>query len=443
MAQDLREDLSVRAEQALLVGVLLPECPFEEDEPLAELERLAQTAGARIVGCLAQKRRQIDPSVYVGSGKIEELRELVAERKADVVICDDDLTPAQVRNLERQLDVKVVDRSELILDIFATRARTKQARLQVELAQLEYNLPRLKRMWTHLSRLEGGIGAQGGIGTRGPGEKQIEEDRRLARRRIQELRRTIRHVAARRLREVESRSDETAVSLVGYTNAGKSTLMNRLTNAGVFVQDKLFATLDTRTRVCALSDGQRFLLSDTVGFIRKLPHHLVASFRATLEEVRHADMLLHVVDAGSPEREHHIDAVMQVLHELECQDKPIITVMNKTDTVRDEGDRLLLKRRWPDGVWVSAATGEGMAAFDQALRDFLDSRMVEIEVKGSVANGKLQSILAQKGRILDRCYDDHTVTMKVRFPRKLAAKLKQFGATEVIAIPAGDAVAVD
>ena len=443
MARDTREELSVRAERAYLVGVLRSDSAFEEDEPLAELGRLAQTAGASIVGCLAQKRRQIDPATYVGSGKIDELREQAAERKADVVVCDDDLTPAQVRNLERRLEVKVVDRSEVILDIFATRARTKQARLQVELAQLEYNLPRLKRMWTHLSRLEGGIGAQGGIGTRGPGEKQLEEDRRLARRRIQELRRAIRHVEARRLREVRSRSDETTVSIVGYTNAGKSTLMNRLTDAGVLVQDKLFATLDTRTRACTLSGGQRFLLSDTVGFIRKLPHHLVASFRATLEEVRHADLLLHVVDAGSPEREHHIEAVTQVLHELGCQDRPIIAVMNKSDTLRDEADRLLLKRRWPDSIEVSAITGDGMDELDRSLCEFLDGRMVEVEVRGSAANGKLQSMLAQKGRILDRRYDDQTMILKVRLPRQLVPQLKPLGALEVIVSPSGTLAEVE
>ena len=435
MAQDLREALSVRAEQALLVGVLLSGSTFEEDEPLGELEQLAQTAGAKIVGCLAQKRPRIDPSCYLGRGKLDELRELVAEREADVVICDDDLTPTQTRNLERELDLKVIDRSELILDIFATRARTKQARLQVELAQLQYNLPRLMRMWTHLSRMEGGVGIQGGIGTRGPGEKQLEEDRRVARRRIQELQRSLKHVEARRVREVQSRFDETTVSLVGYTNAGKSTLMNRLTGAGVFVQDKLFATLDTRTRECALGDGRVILLSDTVGFIRKLPHHLVASFRATLEEARHADLLLHVVDAGSPEREHHIESVQQVLHELNCDGRPVITVMNKIDTVRVDGDRLLMEHQWPSAVVVSAMTGDGMGDLDEALQRFVDSRMADVRVVASISNGKLQAILAQRGRILERHFDDHTVTIRAQFPRKLTEKLKQYGATEVIVDP--------
>ncbi len=424
-AQDLRDDLSVRAERALLVGVILPGSTFEEDEPLAELGRLAETAGAKIVGCLGQKRAHIDPRTYVGEGKLDELRAAVSERGANVVICDDDLTPSQIRNLELALDCKVVDRSELILDIFATRARTRQARLQVELAQLEYAMPRLRRMWTHLSRIEGGIG------TRGPGEKQIEEDRRVARRRIQELRRAIKQIEARRVREVQAREEEIAVSLVGYTNAGKSTLMNRLTQAGVFVQDKLFATLDTRTRACRLSDGRRILLSDTVGFIRKLPHHLVASFRATLEEARRADLLLHVVDAGSPEKEHHIESVNNVLAEMGCLDKPILTVMNKMDTVTDDGRRLLIARQWPDAICVSALTGAGMEELDAALRAFVEARMAQVRVKADISNGKIQAVLAEKGRVLDRSYDDHTVTIVAQFPRKLASKLRQYGALEV------------
>ncbi len=424
-AQDLREELSVRAERALLIGVILPGTKFEEDEPLAELERLTETSGATIVGCEVQKRSHIAPGTYVGTGKIDDLRALVAERDANVVICDDDLSPAQIRNLERELDCKVIDRSELILDIFATRARTKQARLQVELAQLEYVMPRLRRMWTHLSRIEGGIG------TRGPGEKQIEEDRRVARRRIQDLRRSIKLIEERRVREVRTRFEETTVSLVGYTNAGKSTLMNRLTGAGVFVQDKLFATLDTRTRECRLSDGHKILLSDTVGFIRKLPHHLVASFRATLEEARHADLLLHVVDASSPEKEHHIESVEQVLAELGCADKPIVAVMNKMDLVSDDGGKLLLERQWPDAVRVSAVTGEGMDGLDRALREFIDGHMADLLVKAPITNGKLQAAIAEKGRIVERAFADHTVTIRARFPRKLVDKLWQYGATEV------------
>ena len=257
----------------------------------------------------------------------------------------------------------------------------------------------------------------------------------MARRRVQELQRSLKQVEARRVREVQSRADETTVSLVGYTNAGKSTLMNRLTGAGVFVQDKLFATLDTRTRECTLGDGHKVLLSDTVGFIRKLPHHLVASFRATLEEARHADLLLHVVDAGSPEREHHIESVLQVLHELNCDGRPIITVMNKIDRIRDDGDRLLMDRQWPGAVAVSAMTGEGLDDLDDALQRFVDSRMAEVWIKASISNGKVQAIVAQRGRILDRQFDDHTVSIHAQFPRKLTKKLKQYGATEVIVDP--------
>ena len=256
-----------------------------------------------VVGSMLQKRQQIDIATYIGSGKVEELKALVEAQEADVVVFDNDLGPAQTRNLEKQLEVKVVDRTEVILDIFATHARTHEAHLQVELAQLEYAMPRLKRMWTHLSRYKGGIGV------RGPGEKQLEEDRRLVAHRIQELKAKLAKIQARKEREVASRGDVPTVSLVGYTNAGKSTLMNALTEAGVLVEDKLFATLDTRTRRWRFRGGGHALLSDTVGFIRDLPHALVASFKATLEEARQADLLLHVVDASSPEAESQIQAV--------------------------------------------------------------------------------------------------------------------------------------
>ncbi|MHB8862639.1 MAG: GTPase HflX [Pirellulaceae bacterium] len=284
---------SLASESAVLVRVILPNQRFEED-PLAELEGLATTAGTRVVCGLTQRRQRPDATTFLGRGKVEELAALVDTHGVDVVIFDNDLSPGQTRNLEQALDVKVIDRTELILDIFATHAQTYESRLAVELAQLEYSLPRLKRLWTHLSRLKLGIGM------RGPGEKQLEVDRRLVERRIHELRDELREFEKRKERQVAARDDHMTVSLVGYTNAGKSTLMNALTNANVLVQDKLFATLDTRTRRWQLPHWGPVLLSDTVGFIRQLPHRLIASFKATLEESRQADLLLHVADASNP-----------------------------------------------------------------------------------------------------------------------------------------------
>src|SRR5262245_13938652 len=295
-----REELTVQRERAILVGVALPDRPWLTEDPLEEIRGLAESANANIVGGLTQKRHDLIPGTYIGKGKLQELAELTQAVDADVVIFDNDLSPAQTRNLEKATSIKVLDRSELILDIFASRARSAEARLQVELAQLEYSLPRLKNLWTHLGRIKGGIGL------RGPGETQLEEDRRLVDLRIRDLKHKLGEVQARKEREVRSRREEHTVSLVGYTNAGKSTLMNRLTGAGVYVEDKLFSTLDTRTRQWHLKDWGRVLLSDTVGFIRDLPHHLVASFKATLEETRQARLLLHVVDASSPASEEQI-----------------------------------------------------------------------------------------------------------------------------------------
>ncbi|MGC8643349.1 MAG: GTPase HflX, partial [Isosphaeraceae bacterium] len=318
-----RTERSGRRERAILVGVILPDHDALIDDPLDEIRGLAKTAGLHVTGALLQKRQEVDIATYIGSGKVEELRELVEAHEADVVVFDNDLGPAQTRNLERALEIKVVDRTEVILDIFATHARTHEAHLQVELAQLEYAMPRLKRMWTHLSRYKGGIGF------RGPGEKQLEEDRRLVAHRIQELKAKLAKIQARKEREVAGRADIPTISLVGYTNAGKSTLMNALTGAGVLVEDKLFATLDTRTRKWRFQGGGQALLSDTVGFIRNLPHALVASFKATLEEARQADLLLHVVDASSPEAESQVKAVIDVLSELSLEDHPTLLVLNK------------------------------------------------------------------------------------------------------------------
>lgn len=409
-------------EKAILVGVLLPEGDFNADDPLDEVRGLAKTAGLVVVGSMLQKRRDVDIATYIGSGKVDELKELVEAHEADLVVFDNDLGPAQTRNLEKALGVKVIDRTEVILDIFATRARTHEAHLQVELAQLEYALPRLKRLWTHLSRYKGGIGV------RGPGEKQLEEDRRIVAHRIRDLKEKLGKVQARKEREVAGRGDVPTVSLVGYTNAGKSTLMNALTDAGVFVEDKLFATLDTRTRRWPFRGGGHVLLSDTVGFIRNLPHSLVASFKATLEEARQADLLLHVVDASSPEAEKQIAAVKAVLEELGLAEHPTLLVLNKADRVPDRSFLDVLKAHHDESVVISAATADGLDRLEQAVREFLNERALDAEVEIGVENGRVLAYLAQHAQIQDRIYADDRVRLHCRFPRRCLDFLHENGA---------------
>jgi GTP-binding protein HflX len=411
-----------RREKTILVGVLLPEGDFNPDDPLDEIRGLAKSAGLIVAGSLLQKRPQPDIATYIGSGKVLELKELVAAHEADLVVFDNDLGPAQTRNLEKALGVKVIDRTEVILDIFANRARTHEAHLQVELAQLEYALPRLKRMWTHLSRYKGGIGV------RGPGEKQLEEDRRLVGQRIQDLRAKLGKIQARKEREVAGRGEVPTVSLVGYTNAGKSTLMNALTKADVFVEDKLFATLDTRTRRWQFRGGGHVLLSDTVGFIRNLPHTLVASFKATLEEARQADLLLHVVDASSPEAEKQIAAVNAVLDELGLADHPTLLVLNKLDKVPDRSFLDVLKARHEEAIAISASSGDGLDRLEQAVREALHEQALDAEVETGVANGRVLAYLAQHAQIRDQQYDDDRVSLRCRLPRRCIDFLNEHGA---------------
>lgn len=328
---------------------------------LAELKLLAETAGAKVRGQVLQRRGPVRASTFLSKGKIEEIQELAGEERAGLLLVDDDLSPAQHRNLEKELGMRVVDRSALILDIFARRARTREARLQVELAQLEYLLPRLTRMWEHLGRLGGGIG------TRGPGETQLEVDRRRIRERISRLKRDLEGVVRERRVQRRGRKDCFKVSLVGYTNAGKSTLFNALAKAKVYVEDQLFATLDPTTRVIAAEGKVQVLLTDTVGFIRKLPPHLVASFRATLEEVTEADLLLHVVDATEPDPDAHIEAVNTVLEELRALQRPRLLVFNKIDALEDEIALLGLRAQHPGSIFVSASTREGLPALRAAI----------------------------------------------------------------------------
>ncbi len=418
---------TVYREKALLVGAILDDDSKRNDTPFEELERLVRTAGADIRGRILQRRGHPDPATYVGSGKVREIAQQAVALGCDLVIFDNELTAGQVRNLEKALEKKVIDRTEVILDIFATHARTNQAKLQVELAQLEYALPRLRSLWKHLGQVVAGHGStMGGIGTRGPGEKQIEVDRRLARKRVTDLKREIARGEARKRREVSARAANYTIALVGYTNAGKSTLLNALTGAGVLVEDKLFSTLDTKTRAWMLPSRQRVLLSDTVGFIRHLPHHLVASFHATLEEVREADLLLHVVDASHPEAGTQIEAVHRVLEGLGCGGRPMIGVLNKTDRVADALVLRLLERAFPEAVTCSARTRRGLDALAAAVERAIAPRFVEMDLAIPAGNGRTLAALARYGQILARRYDDGTARLRARVPVREVGKFDRF-----------------
>jgi GTPase len=412
----------VSREKAVLVRVILPGQSIGDD-PLDEISGLAATAGARVVSGLTQRRETPDVTAYLGKGKIEELKAVVEHHDADVVIFDNDLAPSQTRNLEQAVGVKVLDRTELILDIFASNAKTYEARLAVELAQLEYALPRLKRMWTHLSRIKAGIGM------RGPGEKQLEEDRRLVEHRLHEVRSELKGIEKRKERLVASRSDRLTVSLVGYTNAGKSTLMNALTGAGVYAANKLFATLDTRTRRWMLPSWGPVLLSDTVGFIRDLPHSLIASFKATLEEARQADLLLHVADASNPAVLEQISAVYDVLRELGIQEKDTLLVLNKVDRLTDRGPLLPVLHRYPNAIPLSAKTREGIDRLHAAASEALSRSFADLDVETSVANGRMLAYLAAHGEILARSYDGDRVVVHVRLPQRHLGPLHEKGTT--------------
>lgn len=418
MSQSQREQLKVQHQKAVLVCVQSRDDETPKEHALDELRGLVKTAGAQVVATLVQIREHPHPATCIGPGKVEELKQLIGMHDAQLVVFDNHLTPAQGRKLEEETKTVIVDRSEVILDIFATAARTHEAKLQVELAQLLYYRPRLKRMWTHLERITGGIGAG-----RGPGEKQLETDRRLLDRRVAELKRKLAEIESRRERTVANRHDDMTVSLVGYTNAGKSTLMNKLTDAGVYVADKLFATLDTRTRKWTIPHCGDVLLSDTVGFVRNLPHHLVASFRSTLEEARRADLLLHVVDASHPEANRQIETVYQVLDEIGVDCENVLLVLNKADAIADRSLLDVLRRKYENSISISAKSGEGLDRLTEAVAGRLAGEYVEAEVNTGVGNGKLFSFLAEHGEILRREYEDSRVTLTCRLPKRVAAKI--------------------
>jgi GTP-binding protein HflX len=434
MAELKRTGLELRAERGVLVQVISwRDRKYDHDETFDELEQLSRTAGVNVVGQMRQKRRMPHPKYYLGKGKLTELAQLCEKVDADVVVTDDELSVNQVKTLEERLDRKVVDRSEIILDIFAAHARTKQAKLQVELAQLEYEFPRLKRMWTHLDRTAGGtLGgpAGGGVGVRGPGEKQLEVDRRLVQRRIYDLRQELEGIRKQHQVTVDSRGGQfPTVALVGYTNAGKSSLMNALTGADVKVRDRLFETLDTRTRMWEPEEGIQILLSDTVGFVRKFPHHLAESFQTTLSEAVEADLLLHVIDASQENSEQEIEAVNEALADIECQDKPTVYVLNKIDRIEGVSDLGLLQGLVGDGdvVSTSTVTGQGLDELADLVKDKLDVRNAELIVRAPVGDGRLYAWLHEHGEVLDEQYENADMALTVRMPDDLVWAVRDMG----------------
>lgn len=401
-------------ERAVLVGAPLADEPeVLVDEHLEELERLADTAGAHVAGTLIQRLDAPHPALYIGRGKAEQLRLLAERTDASLVIFDEDLSPAQGSALEKALGLRVMDRTELILDIFALRAQTAEAHMQVELAQLQYLRPRLKRMWNHLSRI------QGGIGMRGPGETQLETDRRLMDRRISRLRQELEHIARARDTRRHRRRTEFRVALVGYTNAGKSSILKSLSGADLFVEDRLFATLDSATRAVDLEAGYRALVTDTVGFIRKLPHHLVASFRATLEEAREADLLIHVVDASAPGWDHQVEAVEQVLADLEIPDRGTLMVFNKADQLTHAEEAALRGRvnsEWPANVFTSVLEPGGLESLRKELLSRLRRLRPTVLIEIPVTDGKTLAEAYRNAEVLDRTDRDMSVVLRARVP---------------------------
>ena len=425
--EKFRENLKVRKERAILVAAIIRGESYNDD--LVELTALAESAGAIVVDRIQQKMRRPHPGRYIGKGKAEQLDQRVKQFNADVVIFDNDLSPRQIIELEKIVGAKVLDRSELILDIFASRAKTRQAKLQVGLAQLEYTYPRLARMWSHLDTVAGAAGgtdagAVGGIGTRGTGEQQLEIDRRLVNKRITELKRELKQIDERKMREIKGRDKFFKLCLVGYTNAGKSTVLNKLTAASVVVEDRLFATLDTRTKKWTLGGGE-VLLSDTVGFVRNLPHHLVASFKATLEEAVNADLLLHIIDVSNSEAMEQIESVNKVLAEIGCDKKPILEVLNKIDIVKKVGHLEIMQTFLPEAVCISAKTGLGLDNLSLAVLARYKGGEVLVRVSVSQSNGKVQSFMRAYGTVISEQYLDGMVLLDARLGKNQLAGLEK------------------
>lgn len=409
-------ELKEEQERVILVGVQTREGDDTQDS-LDELKDLVKTAGAETVGMMIQSREAIHPGYYVGTGKLEEIRMMAAAYDATGIVCDDELTPSQMNNLERELELKIMDRTMVILDIFAARARTSEGKIQVELAQLRYRASRLTGLGTSMSRLGGGIG------TRGPGEKKLEMDRRLIKVRISQLKRDLEQVKRHRelLREGRSRENIMTAAIVGYTNAGKSTLLNTLTNADVLEEDKLFATLDPTTRVLELPGKQRIYLTDTVGFIRKLPHHLIEAFKSTLEEAKYADFIIHVVDASNPQRDEQMYVVYETLKELGVQDKKIVTLFNKQDKV--EEPEILRDFRADYVLKTAVKTGQGLEELKEVLEKVITEDQIYLErVLGYQEAGQIQ-IIRKYGQLLSEEYTPEGIEIKAKVPRNIYGKI--------------------
>ncbi|MBM7493148.1 GTPase HflX [Micromonospora luteifusca] len=421
----------LRLERVVLVGVWTEGTIADAENSLTELAALAETAGSQVLEGLIQRRTRPDPATYIGRGKVDDLGAVVLSTGADTVICDGELSPSQLRNLEQRTKVKVVDRTALILDIFAQHAKSKEGKAQVELAQLQYLLPRLRGWGETLSRQTGGSGrgggAGGGVGVRGPGETKLETDRRRIRHRISRLRREIKNMRTVRVtkRARRTRNSIPAVAIAGYTNAGKSSLLNRLTDAGVLVENALFATLDPTTRKTTASDGRIYTLSDTVGFVRHLPHQIVEAFRSTLEEVAEADLVVHVVDGTHPDPEEQVRAVHEVLAEVSADRLPELLVVNKTDAA-DEDTLLRLKRLWPDAIFVSAYSGMGIEDLRSAIEDRLPQPAVEVRAVLPYDRGDLVARVHRTGEVLSTSHLPEGTLLHVRVGADLAAELAPF-----------------
>ncbi|MDT4991477.1 MAG: GTPase [Actinoplanes sp.] len=422
----------LRLERVVLVGVWTEGSIADAENSLTELAALAETAGSEVLEGLIQRRGRPDAATFIGRGKVDELRDVVVSTGADTVICDGELSPSQLRNLEREIKIKVVDRTALILDIFAQHAKSKEGKAQVELAQLQYLLPRLRGWGESLSRQGGGSGGGGGaggggVGTRGPGETKIETDRRRINTRIARLKREIKgmRTARQTKRSKRANSGVPAVAIAGYTNAGKSSLLNRLTHAGVLVEDALFATLDPATRRTAAEDGRVYTLSDTVGFVRHLPHQIVEAFRSTLEEVTHADLVVHVVDGAHPDPEGQVSAVREVLAEVGGERITELLVINKVDAAEEE-TLLRLKRTWPDAVFVSARAGIGIEELQAAIAARLPRPAVDVDVLIPYDRGDLVAWIHRRGQVLTTRHIEDGTELSVRVGEQLAAELAAF-----------------
>lgn len=407
-------------ERAILVALNTKEIKKElVEEHLTELEELAFTAGAETIIKIIQDKYSIDPAYYIGKGKADELAALAETNDINIVMFDDDLSPVQLRNLENLIKRKIIDRSGLILDIFASRAKTKEAKTQVELAQLQYMLPRLTRAWTHLSK------QYGGIGTKGPGETQIETDRRIIRTRISHLKEKLNKIELQRETQSKGRKDFIRISLVGYTNAGKSTLFNLITKSGVLAENKLFATLDSTTRSLNIGINQKILLSDTVGFIRKLPPNLIASFKSTLKEVRDADIILHVIDISHPYFEDHINIVDQTLKDLGADKKSELKVFNKIDIVNDKNRISYVRNKFRNTVIISAERSINISKFREKLTNLINDTYIEEKIDIDLADSKIAAKIHSMAEVISTNYDDSLIHITYKTNRENSQKIKK------------------